>query len=173
MLNELLTRLSGYIKLKNPYFDKAFPNVHTDDTQGVVNDEQVVFPSDMDGDYFYLRRGNGIGLSEGSQISSCITGLNYSVPLFLIAVVKDADTDKLITNLVNTLQSFSSLGKSFTALQIDPTAVTRQELSFMSAENLQGALQRIPQGTAIVSISFTITESMPFSHCTVNPCKEC
>lgn len=174
MLKSIIHRLKDYIKTTNPYFGAGYADVYMDQTQGIVNENGPVFPNDTDGNYFYLRLPDNIGFVQGGEyiVQDCAQGLGASAQIVLVAIVKDADEDLLLTNLVNTVQTFVA-NISFTGATYKKEVVTRSELSWMNGPDRDAALQRIPDDMAIVSLSFTITAPVVMNNCVVNPCKTC
>lgn len=174
MIIEKLNTLRDYIKTSNPYFTNGYSLVYQD--QGVwygEDEKKAVFPSDIDGNYFYFRLPNNVTLTndDSYKIGNCVNAVQAQANIILVAFVKDADGDLLATNLINTLQTRN--GVSFQSAIISKETVVRQELSFLSVTEIQAALQRIPKNTAIVSVNFLFTVPIAINNCIVNPCKEC
>lgn len=174
MIKQALIELRDYVLEKNTYFSKGFSLVYQD--EGVwygEDDKTAVFPADNIGNYFYFRLPSDVGLAinDAYKIGNCLTPVVASASVIVVAFVKDADTDLLVTNLVNTFQSKSGVG--FNSAIISNEKAVRQELSFLSGDNLNSALARIPKNTAIVSVNITLTVPLAFNNCIVQPCIPC
>ena len=87
-----------------------------------------------------------------------------------MACVRGANNDLLAKNIINTFQTAPIYAKTFTSAILMKEKVVRQELSFLTGESLQAALQRIPKDYSIISINFTITQPIMLNSCIVNPC---
>lgn len=171
MYNDKLIQIKDYILETNLYFDRGFSDVYLDEKRGIVHNNNVVFPMDTLGNYFYLRLPSVVRFTTRPQdkISDCLYGFSINAPVILVAVVKDADADKLMTNLLSTLASQSV---SIQSAIFESASVVLQELARTKTEIQDAALARIGKHT-IVSISFTLDSQFIPSNCIVNPCKEC
>lgn len=168
------SELLNYIIDENPYFQNGFDDVYLDETTGMVHNGEPIFPSDTLGNYFYLRLPNTIRFdsSDVYKISECENTPATIYDLILVACHKDADPNELLNNLITTLGKFDG-SIVFTNASINSEAVILQELSSMSAENKEAALQRKPSNLTIVSISFTYTEVPAPNNCITEPCATC
>lgn len=177
MLKEKITRLKDFILSKNPYFDTGFDDVYQDETTGIVANDLPVFPADHLGNYFYLRLPQNVSFDNSSyqQVADCITGIGVQSLIYLIACMRGADADHLMTNLVNTLQAYQSDQITFRGAIYQPQAVVLQELSRLSQAEKSAALQKLGKDYCIVSISFQLTVPFQFtqSRCFTNPCASC
>lgn len=173
MLNSTIIQLKNFIKSKNTYFNEGIAEVYQDADAGLVDTNGVpVFPDDTRGNYFYFRLSDSLSFTQSNEaaISDCFPGFLASSNITLVAVVNNANPDILLNNLFSTIQLFGGAQRSITSAILRSQAVARQELSFMSADNLKAALQRIPQETTIVSINFTISNPVNLNECVNNPC---
>lgn len=170
MVKSTIERLRKYILQANSYFNEGVANVYLDPERGIANENGIVFPDDTRSNYFYLRLPDNVTFSQGGQFSvvECQPGLGVNAQVILVAVVSNADEDKLIQNLVNTVQSFSS-DKSFQSAIYKKEVVVRQELGWMDASRLSATLQRIPDAS-IVSVTFTLIDNFIYNDCIINPC---
>lgn len=173
MYNQELTDIKNAILQYNTYFDKGFTGVYQDERKGIVHNENVIFPMDTLGNYFYLRLPSVVRFTTRPQdkISDCLYGMSVNAPIILVAVVKDADPDKLVKNLLYTL---ATMNVSIQSAVFDSASVVLQELSRVSSSVQDAALARISNHT-IVSIAFTLDSVfIPQKlNCITNPCKEC
>jgi hypothetical protein len=157
----------------NPYFDRGFDNAYLS-TKGVASGEDVLFPNDTLGDYFYIRQ-TGVTISSPKQlaISSCSTPYMAMQNAVLIAVMRDGDRVQLLNNLVSTL---SWLKVAFGAAQLQAETVITQEIGHMGADVLNAALARL-DNTAIISINFSYNLELSYytksPDCLPKPCKTC
>lgn len=168
MYKAALSDIRDKILTANTYFAQGFSDVYSDNTKGIVNAEAIVFPSDTLGNYFYLRLPKSITFNNG------LGDLTPTMSIILVAIVRDADADKLLTNLLQTLlNQCQSVG--ITAANVIREDVLRTELQgILDAKGIEAALARLNNFT-LVSVSFTYaTEIMkkPLT-CIVNPCKAC
>lgn len=171
MLNSLVENIKQTILETNEYFVNGYSKVIQNPDLGLVLDgEMPVFPADNLGNYFYLRLPNNVGFDNSTYnyIADNIKGTGLVAPVVLVAIVRDADPDKLIKNLVNTLQGLCDEIITFTQAIYIREEVIRQELQFMNPEARDKALANVNQ--TIVSVSFTINEPFEYSRCITNPC---
>ncbi len=177
MLKEKITRLKDFILSKNPYFDTGFDDVTLDSTSGYVANDLPVFPADHLGNYFYLRLPDNVTFDNNNefQIADCITGLGIQSAVVLVACMRGADADHLMTNLVNTLQAYQVDKIRFVSAIYQAGNVVLQELSKISQANQIAALQKLGSDYTIVSVSFNLTTRFDFkpSNCFTNPCASC
>lgn len=179
MLQQPLIRLKDWILRYNTYFNNAFPFVRLDDKLGIVaDDEKLVFPADNLGNYFYFRLPNKVTFDYNTNvnISDTYNSIGLRANVVLVACMLDADADQLAYNLAATLGRYQDLNIRLIDTVFHSEDVLIQELAKMdSKENLQAALQRLPQNMTIVSITFNITTPYIFQqlNCLTNPCSPC
>lgn len=177
----LIDTLTAFILTHNPYFKQGFANVSIDEKLGIVGDEnKPIFPSSSFGDYFYVRYAAPVALSnlasgfmeEGRMAAS------YQIPLVLVAVVRDADSDILFTNLLTTLANYKD--KGLQAVRFERTSeevieIVTTELAGLKPADLDAALQRLDTSQTLVSIRFTLVSDIEIQSlsCIQNPCKPC
>lgn len=177
MIRESLEQIRDAILLANTYFTKGFADVSMDEATGIVHNNIPVFPADTFGDYFYLRLPDTFtGIAGDSvKIQDCTAAIGLLVNPFLIAVVKGADSLKLIDNLIYTIKAFGDDVRVQNVI-VNADAVINQELAKMKKENRLKALQNFDSNTtAAISIRFSYTLFYPDKSglCIENPCKEC
>lgn len=161
-----------------PFFSAGYSDVYQDDELGIIADgNEIVFPNDTLGDYFYLRipDTNTFRQNNSYRISDKLMGYESVSNIYLVAVVANADPDILISNIVNLIRDQEGVilrdwvGQS--------GVILRRELSKLDGnENIQAALQRLDSTQTIVSVGFSITVPVnPYvkPDCLPNPCKEC
>jgi hypothetical protein len=174
-LKEIKDRVLQY----QPYFSAGYEDVVQDQTLGIVtNGDEAIFPNDTLGDYFYLRIPdvNQFRINNQYMIASC-TGNGYetSSNIFLVACVRNADPDILVSNIVNILRTYNGLILRDWVHQSG--VVVRRELAKMKdAESINAALARLDQNYTIVSVGFTLTYGMSTytkPDCLPDPCKAC
>lgn len=175
MFQDRLDSIATFIMEHNVYFDRGISNVWLDETTGYVSDDETaVFPADNLGDYFYLRLPKNIDFvyDRAHKFADCVDGIGAKSQVILVAVIKDGSADQLIENLINTLRNYREATVIVKSAIYQAAYVILQELRFINEENREAALQRIPQGSSFVSITFEITETV-LAHklnCIVNPC---
>lgn len=147
----------------NTYFAVGFSNVWLDETTGfVADDKSAVFPADNLGDYFYLRLPKSIDFvySTNYSYSQCLGGIASRSQVVLVAVIKENNPDALLSNLVATLRNYKEADLRLRSALYQPMYVIEQELRFISESEREQAYKRIPFGSAFVSITFDVTETI-------------
>lgn len=175
MLKSHIEDIKDYMLEENDYFQNGFCNVYQNEEKGVVLSGDVpVFSADF-GNYFYLRLPTNVSFTNGGayMISDSIKGLGLSAQVVLVAVYQNGDSDKLLNNIVNTLQGKCGENIDFTSASYIAEEVIRQELSFMPQESRETALANLPPDLTIVSLAFTYTIPFIYSRCIENPCPTC
>lgn len=173
MIRQLMDEIGAMIAQYNPYFDKYFTGVELNEETGLVNNgEQVLFPTDINGNYFYIRVPSKLGAVYTSTQS--IHTLDLSVSLVVVACMRDADPYELYWNIVSTIGRGCSYGKRFTDFLVHNEDVIMQELAHWKDEDIAAALQRSADFT-LVSVNFTLTYTQPFLqlNCIEKPCTNC
>lgn len=173
MVNKQLETISAYIKEHNGYFQAAFPHAYTEAGNGVVHNGDPIFPTDVHGNYFYLRvAGGSFSYDQQYAISTTRRGVGIQSDVYLVAMVFEADADKLLDNLVSTLAASMPDQLRFVSFLSQAPAVVQQELSGLEPAIRQAAMQNIPPFTALVSVRFTLTSPMNYTkpNCITSPC---
>lgn len=171
MLKTSLIEIRDAILQYNTYFNKGFADAFKDE-KGVHEGEKVVFPNDREGDYFYMRYPNNYKVSSPAyaRLNECTIATAFTTTVFLIASVKNAYADKLISNLVSVI--ISKGGKVTEAIG-QKEVVIRQELSGMEQEVIKKGLANSGKNNTIVCVKFELEK--PFYptqlNCLENPCK--
>lgn len=174
MIQPTLTAIKDYILQYNTYFGKGFDDVWMDETTGIVAGDKPIFPNDTLGDYFYLRLPNQsrFDYNRVNVVSDCANTPSIVSELTLVACVRKASYDRLVTNLLNTLSSYNA-DVRFTSVIYRSEDVVLKELARMKKENIEAALKRLGNHT-IVSISFALSVSFTLKKvtagCILNPC---
>lgn len=175
MLNTQIETLKDYIIQYNPYFNNGYTGVVLNEKTGMVHNNEPVFPMDTLGDYFYLRTEDGLrfDFNEQFRISDCIAPTGVTASMVLVACVNNADADKLLNNLTNTILAYTASNIRLRSAIFESDDVVLQELRKMQAESIDAALQRLKSSYTIVSIKFEISDRYNFQKpsCNVNPCK--
>lgn len=167
-----LEALKNTILEYNTYFNKGFAYAIKTD-KGVHEGEQVLFPNDTLGNYFYLRPVLPIGITQDAigSLSICSTSLATKATVWLVAVVKSASRDVLASNMLSTLSQSQYAVKSYL---FDNESVIRQELSGMG-DVIEKSIQNDDGTNTIIAISFEIVKPLPLYklNCLPNPCSVC
>jgi len=144
-------------------------------TGQIKNDQELIFPADDLGNYFYLRLPNSLGADYGKQyqISDVAQGIGIRYDVVLVAVVNDADNSLLLENMLTTLMRYNKEELKITKAIFQTDVIILQELKKDLAPS---ALQRFSEGdTGICCVNFSFT--IPFVAqqltCIQNPCKSC
>lgn len=183
MWQQQLNKIKDHILRYNPYFSTGFSNTFIDEETGQVfsdngNDYIPVFPEDRLGDYFYLRTPQKTTFADAPDftLSDCQKGIAITGEIFLIAVVRDADADRLVNNLANTVQAFDNKYITIKSAIHQKIFVVEQEMAKVKEEKtLMAALARLKQNMTIVSLSFALRSPFQYQklNCMTKPCKTC
>lgn len=171
----ILTGLKETILQYNPYFNKGFDNVYGS-AEGIYqsNTEQLVFPNDTLGDYFYIRIPQPISATniQQTKITDCHSQYAVNTPVVLVAIVRKADRMKLINNLLNTIAAAGGTIRNFTS---QPETVIINELNGMGADIIERTIANTDKTTAYIAISFDYYVDLPVIdiNCLPNPCEVC
>lgn len=180
MQTAALKNIKDYILKWNSYFQNGYDNVYTTETGIVVSEGRnikVIFPSDSDGAYFYLRQVKNGVFDNGVpyKIANSIRGIGMQGQIVLVAYMKGADGDLLIQNLLNTIQSYQNTSIKFLSYKINPYFVIQDELSGIEKSNIETAMRNFNNNDALVSFTFSLTTPVIFfePNCIKAPCIEC
>lgn len=176
MFKRSLENIGEFILKYNTYFDNVFTDVVQDETTGIIHNGEAIFPNDTLGNYAYLRLPKNIRFDYSSAyaIAEGITTPGLLTDVILVACVRDADSDVLLNNLLNTISACNQTIRLTNAIW-QPEVVITQELALIPKENIGAALQKLDMNYTIVGIGFTVTNnySLLDLSCITNPCKEC
>lgn len=150
-----------------------------DDTEGYIHDgQQVIFPSDEFGNYFYIRLNKEVRFDNSQEYK--IADLRQSVGVvyncILVACCRNVDMDILLQNLLSTLGNYQTQNIKLDKLLYISDDVLLQELAKMKGkENIDAALQKLPDDMDICCIHFTFIVPYVFQsmRCIENPCEPC
>lgn len=173
-MQSTLTAIKDFVLQYNPYFSAGYSDVYMDETKGYIANDKVIFPNDNLGNYFYLRLPHDVGFdyTPASRVDDCSNTPNPTGDVTIVAIVKDANPDKLIQNLLNTISGYNATVR-LKGAKYNSANVTLTELGRASKEVKEAALKRLKH--TIVSITFTL--SVPFtlrritSNCIIDPCQ--
>lgn len=171
-----------FILLKNTYFDRGFANAFVLPSSGRVvmefgNELANVFPTDTEGDYFYLRLDNGVSFNrnDAKAATNCgtgRTGFDDIATVYLVASVKKADVWTLINNLRNTSMWFTGFNAYPTGVLTTTEEVIANELRGATEEEIKAALQRADSHT-MVRLSLSVQKTYVANTCITDPCLNC
>jgi hypothetical protein len=166
--------LVEHILTTNTYFDNGFDDVYQDETTGLVENGEPVFPADNHGRYFYLRLPNNIRFDYSAQftLDECSNSPGKIYDVILVACVADVNAEGLLNNLLSALSSYQER-ITLQSASIQGNVVINQELSFMSKDDREAALKRKPDNLTIVSISFSYIKETLLTNCITEPCSTC
>jgi hypothetical protein len=184
MWNKTIHELTAHILKYNTYFNKGFSNAFQDEETGIVwgkddnKDLLKIFPNDALGNYFYMRpqpKGSFVSMPE-VKMSDTRPGLGLTNQITLVAVVKNANADILLNNLISSVQAFSQSYITLNSWIAQTELVIVNELSKLKDKaEIEAALQRIKPDQKIVALLFTI--GAPYTYyalnCLPNPCTSC
>lgn len=178
MTTKLFEDLRDFIKLKNPYFQNGYANAYKDTlTDGIYcrteKGLESIFPADNKGNFFYLRSEPNATFSSKTGISDCGIGrFNFDdrLNVYLVAIVRDADSYALIANLRNTALLFAKANVLPSSAMWQRENVVINEMQGFSEESIGNTLQRLKKET-IVRLTLQVnTEFIP-KNCLIDPCK--
>jgi hypothetical protein len=181
MTRHLFEDFKDFILEKNKYFTNGYSNaflINTDETQGIFSmDGDFIFPSDIDGNFFYLRHEANITFTPdiSQSIADCDAGrmgFNDVQTVYLVAVVDEADEYALLSNLRNTAMMYNGFSAIPTSGILIATNTIIAELSPFGDKVVYKALQNLNE-QAIVRLTLQITKPYVASKCINNPCKSC
>jgi hypothetical protein len=179
MLRQPLHNIKEFILSNNTYFNNGYDAVFQDATTGVINDnKQPIFPNDNLGNYFYLRLPQSVSFIENAynRVTELDRAVALNMRIILVACMRGADPDILISNLVNTLQQFDETYIKIDSFLMQSSDVVLQEMAKVTPKsNTIAALARLDEDYTIVSVQFTLTQRFQFQKlsCITNPCKTC
>lgn len=159
----------------NPYFNKGFGDGYLN-TKGVYQSgtEQVLFPNDSLGDYFYLRQLQPTRIVNRpvDKIVDCAASFAIQSNGVLVAYIRKADSTILISNLISTL-SFLSI--AVTSVTMQPEVVILQELQGLDPETIAQTIANMDKSVTLISIAFQYYLPLPLVdlNCLPNPCNSC
>jgi hypothetical protein len=177
MIQPYLDEIGATIISYNKYFNRYFTNVEQSEELGYVhNGDEIVFPNDTYGNYFYLRIPSKIAVTyDAINNNGNFNAVGLNSMITLVAMVKDADPQKLALNLMSTVGRACNYTKKFTQILIHNEDVIATELQQCSENVIAKALQCASDDFTLISINFTLTINQPFLqlNCITNPCKSC
>lgn len=163
----VLKKLSKRIKDNLPYINKAFSFTRRDDN-GVgitLAGEQVVFPADTFGSYFYLRPDGQISFDKGGRQVYTMTAVFY---------LEEFDSTKVLDDVMQTLRrACSDFGAiKFKMANFDYYSIIRAEVN---KDYVDRALSRFNNKNQLLLVQFNVTLPKVFrsEDCIVEPCKDC
>lgn len=180
MDNTDIIAFTEFVKTTNTYFANGYADAFVMPEDGRVmiytgKDFKSVFPSDVLGNYFYVRSDAGVtfNLQDAQRLSDC-GAASYvfmdSATYYLVAFVRDADRYKLINNLRNTCAMYGDMFVIPQSALWVKESVTANELAGVPETDLQRALQRLKDYT-IVRLTLSINKKYTSSECIEDVCK--
>jgi len=178
MTTKIFEQLRDFIKLKNPCFQTGYANAYKDSlTSGIYAKTEKgiksIFPNDNDGNYFYLRSDPNATFNSKTGLTDCGIGrFNFDdrLSVYLVAIVRDADSYALIENLRNTALLFGGANAIPTGAMWQRENVVITEMQGFEPEEVSKALQRLKKETIVrITLQFN-TEFIP-NTCLIDPCK--
>lgn len=178
MLQQKLTKLRDFILQYNTYFGRGYDNVVKDNSTGQINyGNDIVFPADELGNYFYLRLPNNLQPDYNfPSIADSHLSIGVKYDVILVAIVSGADGSILLENMLTTLGRYQDEPLRMTKAIYQSDVVISQELAKIGTDNIRAALQKFTESeTGICSVHFQFTIPFIFQrlNCIQNPCKSC
>jgi len=174
MTTDALKKLKEFILQYNQYFVDAFHNVSMNPKGFIMCGDVPVFPDDGLGNYFYLRVPNAVQFDYSKEyiVAEGINPIGIKIPLVLVACVVNAKPERLLENLITTLQQYLPEDIKFLSATDQKEIVIGQELAKCAKADIEAARQKVDPSYSIVSISFTFT--VPYQvkelNCIQSPC---
>jgi hypothetical protein len=177
MIQPYLDQIAATVQQYNTYFDRYFSNVEQSEQLGYIhNGNEVVFPNDTYGNYFYLRIPSKLSVVYDANFNNGNwNSLGISSLVTLVAMVKDADPQKLALNIMSTIGRACNFQKKFTTILIHNEDVISTELANCTEDVILKAIQCVSDDITLISITFTLTiaQDLLQLNCLLNPCKSC
>jgi hypothetical protein len=177
MIQPYLDQIAATVQQYNPYFDRYFSNVEQSEQLGYIhNGNEVVFPNDTYGNYFYLRIPSKLSIIYDPIMNNGNWNLlGVSTNVTCVAMVKDADPQKLALNIMSTIGRACNFQKKFTTILIHNEDVISTELANCTEDVIMKAIQCLSDDITLISITFTLTiaQDLLQLNCLPNPCKSC
>lgn len=161
MLKAKIEELKDFILENNPYFSTGFSMVYMDNVRGwVANERDIVFPNDTLGNYFYIRLEDDMKFDRGNyyNVGDGLVNAGIRATLYLVAVMKGADADTLLNNIISTIQQSPCSVQgviNFSGAIYESEAVIERELRKLPEADRRKALQN--NKSTIVSVKFDMT----------------
>ncbi len=178
-----LNSIIAHIKASHTWFDEVHGPAWKEPIEGKIiygdnYDYKQTGIDDRFGNYAYIRHDGKITYSKVAPIetiSGCVASIRKSLPATLVAVLYDADPEKLEECLINSLITWQ--GGNGAALTVTSGQILTQHAVLDEIDNLEDAdakevLQKIDRYT-VVSINFTLSslQHAVSRQCPCNPCK--
>jgi hypothetical protein len=182
MWNQRLHQLKDYILANNTYLTAGFASAWWDSFSHKLlsfdgkGNKTTVFPVDNLGDYFYLRMPSAVKVIEDptQAMGQCTVGYRSSGEVILVCMMRDGCPDKLMTNLISTIQRFDPAYLRIKNAVYQNEFVIAQEFG-KDEKLIEAAMQRVKNSFTFVSI--TIGLELPIQYinqsCITKPCRTC
>lgn len=176
MYSSQIEALKNNILSKNTYFNGGYANA-VKNNKGVYADKTTkekiaVFPNDRLGNYFYIRLEQNASFAGSNRFAvDCGSlGTMVNIRAFIIAVVKKADSEILVANLIASIKEANHQAV-LNDMNWNREFIANDEMSEMEEKDRNAILQRLKDET-IVRVSFTYPVEILFkkSDCIINPC---
>lgn len=173
-LRSKISALRDFIMKYNTYFDSGYDNVQQDQNTGyIANETEIVFPADNKGNLFYIRHPYGLGFDYTNAYRASDERSNPGVKydMVLVAMVDGADEGLLLENMLTTLGNYNIENIKLIKALFGVDVIT-SELSKIAKEDIQKAIQNIPENAAFCAVYFTFTTPFIFQsvNCIQSPC---
>lgn len=157
MLKNVLTSVKDFILEYNTYFDTGFAHVIRNEEGYLVEGETPVFPSDIYGDYFYMRLPDESKFDYAvPRLNDCDGGFKQAANIVLVACMVNADEYELANNLISTLNAYKDADIKLTNIVYDADFVVKTELSKRPDPEASKGMQNIDKNYKIISIAFDL-----------------
>jgi hypothetical protein len=164
MIHDALQTLANYIRTNNPYLNNVYSEVVQHILTGYVQThEEVIFPNDTLGNYAYLRVPNAMQFEDGPQYehSEGVLNVGLRLPVVLVAVMRGADEEQLLENLITTLMQYSaSMPEPYiklTSATYQKDVIVINELAKVPKNDVRAAIGKIDDDMVMASLSFVFT----------------
>lgn len=179
MKNEI-KNIADYIADKNQYFDNWFVDAYVSKDDGAVFAETEkgvagIFPNDGIGNYFFIMPSGNTSISSGVKMSDCHGKvINTNTGYNLVVVVRDADTDAVFSNILNSLSGYKGNGKiSVNNAVLSTINAVTTLMRGSDTETLNRLFTRVKYEDILI-VGFDVTESIKINaNCIIDICQEC
>lgn len=159
MIQQVLNDLEEYVLKYNAYFTDSYADVSNSPFTGyLMSGENVIFPNDTLGNYFYIRIPNftKFNYSELFRISEGINPIGVEIQCTLVACVRSANPETLLENLITTIQHYQPDYVKFQNCTTQRDIICAVELSKIPKDEIKNAIGKLDKDYTIVSISFIL-----------------
>lgn len=135
-----------------PFFNNGFIDVRRTNAGVVVDEgrEDVLFPADHLGSYFYIRPTGSIAWTSDGRAQ---------YPYILVAYLEGLDSQKVLDGILTILRRCNDFMIKVTKASLDNVDVVKSEVGILSVE---AALANLRRSCSLLMLNFTATMPLTF-----------